>query len=66
VQHEHTGLIVQAGDADALRAALHRLHDDPELRANLGANARAVVAGYTHEAWAEGMSRALTAVGKGC
>ena len=66
VQHERNGLVVTAGDADALQAALHRLHDDPALRARLGANARATVAAYTHEAWAAGMSRALTAVGRGC
>ena len=29
VQHERTGLIVPAGDAAALRAALRRLQDDP-------------------------------------
>ncbi len=39
VQHERNGLIVKAGDADALQAALHRLHDDPALRARMGANA---------------------------
>jgi glycosyltransferase involved in cell wall biosynthesis len=66
VQHERTGLVVPAGDAQALRAALHRLHGDAALRATLGANARRAVAAYTHEAWADGMSRALTAVGKGC
>ena len=30
VRHEHTGLIVPAGDARALRAAIHRLHDDAD------------------------------------
>ena len=66
VQHERTGLVVPAGDAVALQAALHRLHDDPELRRRLGANARRAVAAHTQPAWAEGMSQALTAVGKGC
>ena len=66
VQHEHNGLIVKAGDADALQAALHRLHDDPALRARMGANGRQTVAAYTFEAWAAGMSGALTAVGRGC
>ena len=37
VQHERTGLVVPAGDAAALRAALRRLRDDPALRARLGA-----------------------------
>ena len=40
VQHERTGLVVPAGDADALGAAIRRLRDDPALRARLGANAR--------------------------
>ncbi len=66
VEHERTGLVVPAGNAQALRAALHRLHDDAHLRATLGANARRAVAAYTQDAWADGMSRALTAVGKGC
>ena len=47
----------------ALAAALRRLHDDPALRARLGAAGREAVAAYTHDAWAAGMSRALAAVG---
>ena len=48
----------------ALAAALRRLHGDPVLRARLGAAGRAAVAaGYTHAAWAAGMSRALAAAG---
>ncbi|MDA0171497.1 glycosyltransferase family 4 protein [Solirubrobacter taibaiensis] len=61
VRHEHTGLIVPAGDARALRAAIHRLHDDADLRHRLGENARHAVAEYTFDAWAQGMSRALAA-----
>ena len=52
VQHERTGLIVPAGDASALQAALQRLQRNPELRARLGANARQAVASYTQGAWA--------------
>jgi glycosyltransferase involved in cell wall biosynthesis len=63
VRHEETGLVVPAGDAGALAAALRRLHDDPQLRARLGAAARAAVRPYDHAAWAVGMSRALAAVG---
>ena len=62
VQHERNGLVVPASDVRALAAALRRLHDEPELRARLGENARRDVAPYTQEAWAEGMSRALAAV----
>jgi glycosyltransferase involved in cell wall biosynthesis len=63
LQHERTGLVVPAGDARALAAALRRLHDDPELRARLGAAAREAVAEHTHAAWADGMSSALRAAG---
>jgi glycosyltransferase involved in cell wall biosynthesis len=62
VQHERNGLVVPAGDATALASAIRRLHDEPELRARLGAAARQDVAPYTQAAWAEGMSRALAAV----
>ena len=62
VQHERNGLVVPAGDDRALASALRRLHDDPELRTQLGENARRDVAPYTQEAWAQGMSRALAAV----
>jgi glycosyltransferase involved in cell wall biosynthesis len=65
VQHERTGLIVEAGDAGALQAALQRLHDDPQLRARLGANARQAVAAYSYDAWADGMARAIAAA-EGC
>jgi glycosyltransferase involved in cell wall biosynthesis len=65
VQHERTGLVVPAGDADALAAALRRLHDDVPLRERLGAAGRSSVRSYTHAAWAAGMARALAAVGAG-
>ena len=64
VRHEHTGLIVPAGDADALRAALARMRDD-EFRLTLGANARQAVAAYSQEAWADAMVRAIDAA-EGC
>ena len=69
VQHERTGLVVPAGDAPALTAALDRLAGDPELRARLGAAGRdAVAAGHSHADWAAGMGRALAAAGaqRGC
>jgi glycosyltransferase involved in cell wall biosynthesis len=65
IEHERTGLVVPAGDAEALAGALRRLHDDPALRARLGAAARAAVASYTHDAWAAGVARALAAAGAG-
>ena len=59
VRDERNGLVVRAGDHDALAAALRRLHDDPERRARLGANAAHDVAPYTHAAWADGFAAAL-------
>lgn len=63
VRDGRNGLVVPAGDARALAAALVRLHDDPGERRRLGARAREDVAPYTHEAWAEAMTRALAAAG---
>lgn len=63
VRHEQTGLVVPAGDAAALGAAITRLHDDPDLRRRLGAGGREAVRAYSHEAWAAGVSRALGAAG---
>jgi glycosyltransferase involved in cell wall biosynthesis len=63
IEHERTGLVVPAGDAGALAGALRRLHDDPALRARLGAAGRAAVRAYSHAAWADGMARALAAAG---
>jgi glycosyltransferase involved in cell wall biosynthesis len=63
VRHERTGLVVPAGDPDALAAALRRMHDEPALRARLGAAAREAVKAYTHDAWAAGLSTALAGVG---
>ena len=59
VRHERNGLVVHAGDPDALATALRTLHDDPGLRARLGANAAHDVAAYTHAAWAEAFAEAL-------
>jgi glycosyltransferase involved in cell wall biosynthesis len=61
VRHERNGLVVPAGDPDALAAAIRRLHDDPRERARLGAAARDDVRAYTAEAWAEGIGAALAA-----
>jgi glycosyltransferase involved in cell wall biosynthesis len=59
VRHERTGLIVPAGDVDALRAALTRLREDRALRERLGAAAKQAVASYTPQGWAQAFSRAL-------
>ena len=62
VRHERNGLVVPAGHATALAAALRRLHDDPKLRAQLGANARRDVAAYTFDAWATGFQSAIASL----
>ena len=64
VRHERNGLIVPAGDARALAGAIRRLHDDPGLRARLGAQGREDVRAHTAEAWADGIGRALDAAGR--
>lgn len=63
VRHERNGLVVAAGDADALAAAMRRMTHDRELRARVGSAGREDVAAYTHEAWAEGFSRAFASIG---
>jgi glycosyltransferase involved in cell wall biosynthesis len=63
VRDGRNGLVVPAGDVPALASALRRLHEDVALRERLGAQAREDVAPYTQQAWAEGMSKALAAVG---
>lgn len=63
VRDRHTGLIVPAGDCDALAGALTRLAADGELRRHLGEQARAHVAAYTFTAWARGMGHGLRLAG---
>ena len=59
VRDGHNGLVFPAGDSAALAGAISRLAGDDALRAALGAQGARDVAAYTHEAWAEGFSRAL-------
>lgn len=63
VRDGHNGLVVPAGEVDALAEAMARLAEDPGLRARLGAAAASDVSAYTHEAWAAGFSQALATVG---
>ncbi|HEY2283337.1 MAG TPA: glycosyltransferase family 4 protein [Solirubrobacteraceae bacterium] len=63
VRDAHNGLVVPAGDPEALARAMARLASDPELRTRLGAAGAADVGAYTHEAWADGFSEALATVG---
>ncbi len=63
VRDGHNGLVVPADDAQALAAAMRRLADDAQLRARLGAAGERDVQSYTHDAWAQGFSRALSSLG---
>ena len=57
------GLIVPSADAPALAGAIARLAGDAPQRASLGATGARDVRAYSHEAWAEGFSRALSTLG---
>ena len=57
------GLVVPAGDADALATRIRALAQNRDLRASLGENARKDVAPYTPAAWVKGMRKGLQAVG---
>jgi len=59
VRHGRNGLVVPAGDAPALAAALGRLAADPAERLALGAAAARDVAAFTPAAWAAGMAASL-------
>ena len=63
VRDGHNGLVVPAGDSGALADAMVRLAADPGLRARLGAAGAQDVCAYTHDAWAEGFSHALSTLG---
>ena len=52
------GFRVPAGDVTALRDALRRLADDPELRASCGERSRELARRFTPEAWADGVASA--------
>ena len=58
-------MVVPAGDAGALAAAIGRLAADPELRSALGKRGRAEALTYDFEAWAQAFSRALESAGAG-
>lgn len=62
VRDGHNGLVVPAGDAIAMAAAMRRLARDRALREDMGAAGRRDVAAYTHDAWAEGFVQALASL----
>jgi glycosyltransferase involved in cell wall biosynthesis len=57
------GLVVAAGDERALAGAIERLAGDRQLRMRMGSAGRSDVLAFSHDAWAEGFSRALSSVG---
>ena len=62
VRDEINGLVVGAGDSDALAHAIVRLSEDPQLRDRLGSQGARDVRAYTYDAWAEGFSAALASL----
>jgi glycosyltransferase involved in cell wall biosynthesis len=63
VRDHETGLVVPAGDAEALARALDEVLSAPQLAGELGVRARDEVAGYTHDAQAHGFEEAFRACG---
>jgi glycosyltransferase involved in cell wall biosynthesis len=63
VRDGESGLIVPAGDSDALARALRLLAADATLRERLGAAGATAVSAYTRNAWAAGFSQALSSLG---
>jgi glycosyltransferase involved in cell wall biosynthesis len=63
VRDGENGLVVPSGDPRALARALARLATDRPLRARMGATGANDVLTYSHDAWAEGFSRALSSLG---
>ncbi len=49
IEHEQTGLLVPPADVPALRTAMQRLIDDPELREELGRRAKRRASDFTAE-----------------
>jgi glycosyltransferase involved in cell wall biosynthesis len=64
VRDGRNGLVVPAGDSDALAGAIRRLAADPALRKRLGEAGARDVRAYTYDAWAGGFSSALASLGR--
>lgn len=54
------GFRVPAGDVGALRAALRRLVEDPDLCTRFGARSREIASAYSAEAWADAVAALCT------
>ena len=64
VRDGHNGLVVPAGERDALARAISRLAGEPELRAQFGEAGAQDVRAFTYDAWADGFSGALGSLGR--
>jgi glycosyltransferase involved in cell wall biosynthesis len=62
VRDGENGLVVPAGDSRGLAHAIARLAADASLRGRLGSAGAADVLAFSHEAWAEGFSQALSSL----
>jgi glycosyltransferase involved in cell wall biosynthesis len=62
IRDGHNGVIVPAGDRRALAGAISGLAGNARLRADMGANGAADVLAYSHAAWAQGFSSALSSI----
>jgi glycosyltransferase involved in cell wall biosynthesis len=65
VRDRRNGLVVPAGDAEALAGALRRLAGDLDLCVRLGRAGARDVRAFTHAAWADGFAAALASAGVG-
>jgi glycosyltransferase involved in cell wall biosynthesis len=65
VRDGRNGLVVPAGDAEALATRIRTMAVNPALREQLSAAAREDVVRFSEAAWVEGMRTALHAVGAG-
>ena len=62
ITHEHTGLMVEYDDGEAIQRAISRILRDPALALSLSKNGKAFVAQFTIGAMVEGTRQVLTAV----
>jgi glycosyltransferase involved in cell wall biosynthesis len=63
VRDGDNGLVVPAGDSRALADAIAQMASDPSLRRRLGSAGATDVSELSHDAWAQGFSRALSSLG---